>query len=217
MGIWAFLDLCLLAAGVVSVALSIAWRAPNLMLNLVLTDANLTAGTVLGIFLLITFVISIGAIVQRNHVTFGLAILNWTLLIDALGIIIIGTFVWFFTLRERANYHAVWLRQTPETRLKLQDTLKCCGYFETGENAEIGGSVCVSQSVVAEFVANNKTCIGPITKFADTTLNNIFTTVYGFMAIVIGLFLASMCVINKRVEAERFKRIDAKRGGRGFV
>jgi hypothetical protein len=37
------------------------------------------------------------------------------------------------------------------------------------------------------------------------------------MAVVIALFLASLCVINKRVEEERFKRIDAKRGGRGFV
>jgi len=37
------------------------------------------------------------------------------------------------------------------------------------------------------------------------------------MAIVIGLGMATWCVINKRLEEERFKRIDAKRGGRGFV
>ena len=64
---------------------------------------------------------------------------------------------------------------------------------------------------------------------------------FGFMAIAIALFLASVCVINmvskinftitrrftdydttffarsQRMEEERFKRIDAKRGGRGFV
>jgi hypothetical protein len=37
------------------------------------------------------------------------------------------------------------------------------------------------------------------------------------MAIVLSLFLASMCVIKRRQEEERFKRIDSKRGGRGFV
>ena len=58
------------------------------------------------------------------------------------------------------------------------------------------------------------------------------------MAIVIGLFLASLCVIKKvryanllnhlhhlmttrshfqRQEEERFKKIDAKRGGHGFA
>lgn len=56
---------------------------------------------------------------------------------------------------------------------------------------------------------------------------------YGFMAVVIGLFLANMCVIKKvsntnlfvltgadtqqRQEEERFEKIDAKRGGHGFV
>jgi hypothetical protein len=56
------------------------------------------------------------------------------------------------------------------------------------------------------------------------------------MAIILGLLLASLCVIKtvrhlrrglcvllivcaskQRVEDERFKKIDAKRGGRGFV
>jgi hypothetical protein len=146
MSAWAFLDLCLLAAGVVSVALSIVWRAPNTLLNLVLTNADLTgaflpfvneeesaasyhillslqmiAGVVLGVFLLITFVFSIGAIVQRNHVTIGLVILNWLLIVDAIAILIIGTFVWFFTLRERDAYHKVWRAQTDAVKIEIQD------------------------------------------------------------------------------------------------
>lgn len=61
--------------------------------------------------------------------------------------------------------------------------------------------------------------------------------IYGFMAITVCLMLASVCVINKvrratlpfrpssshlviavqRKEDERFRKIDAKRGGKGFV
>jgi len=140
MGIWVALDFLLLAAGGISIALSIVWRAPNILMNMVLSEADLTAGLILGIALIVTFVVSIGAIIQRNHVTIGLVILNYTLLIDSLGILIIGTFVWVFTLHERDNFHKLWAEATPTMRIALQDQLKCCGYFNGTDIAEIGGS-----------------------------------------------------------------------------
>jgi ABC-type uncharacterized transport system involved in gliding motility auxiliary subunit len=76
---------------------------------------------VLGIAMLITFAISIGAIVQRNHITIGLVILNWTLILDALGILIMGTFVWFFTLEERNNFHSVFSQQSTQNKIAIQD------------------------------------------------------------------------------------------------
>jgi len=218
LGVWAALDVLLLAAGAVALALSIVWRAPNILMNMVLSPADLTAGTVLGVALIVTFVISVAAIVQRNHVTIGLVILNYALLIDAIGILVIGTFVWFFTLEERANFHKLWLDATPTTRLTLQNQFKCCGYFDGADLAEIGG-FCQSQDFINKLDPNVATnfCVTPVTGFADFTLNNVFTTVYGYMAIVLCLLLASLCVIKKRQEDERFKKIDAKRGGRGFV
>lgn len=221
MAAFAFFDVCLLAAGVVSLVLSIVWRAPDVLMNMVLSNASLTAGTILGISLLVTFVISVAAVVQRNHVTVGFVILNWALLLDAIGIVVIGTFVWYWTLQPRANFRVLWEAASPETRIILQDRLQCCGYFNGTDLAEIGGSFCTSREVIdalpvdPELMTNF--CVTPITAFADKTLNNIFTTVYGYMAIVICLFLASLCVIKKRQEDERFKKIDAKRGGRGFV
>lgn len=47
MGVWAFLDFCLLTAGVVSIALSFVWRAPNPTINLVLDNADLTGSPTL--------------------------------------------------------------------------------------------------------------------------------------------------------------------------
>jgi len=219
MGVWAVLDLLLFAAGAVALLLSIVWRAENTLMNMVLSPARLTAGTILGIALIVTFIISICAVVQRNHVTIGLVILNYALLIDAIGIVVIGTFVWFFTLRERDNFHRLWLEAGPQVRVQLQDQLKCCGYFNGTDQAEIGGTFCQSSQFISTLSPNTTTnfCVTPVTRFADVTLNNIFTTVYGYMAIVLCLLLASLCVINKRQEDERFKKIDAKRGGRGFV
>ncbi|RXW24924.1 hypothetical protein EST38_g937 [Candolleomyces aberdarensis] len=220
MASWAVLDVLLLAAGVVALALSIVWRAPNVLMNMVLSNADLTAGTILGVSLVVTFVISVTAIVQRNHVIFPLEILNWALLIDSIGIVVIGTFVWFYTLRQRANFYDLWKVASREDKLFLQDMFKCCGYFNGTDLPEIGGAFCTSVEAIAALPvdeAETSFCVSHITGFADSTLNNIFTTVYGYMAIVICLFLATLCVIKKRQEAERFKRIDAKRGGKGFV
>lgn len=218
MGVWAGLDICLLAAGAVTLALSIVWRAPNVLMNMVISKADLTAGTVLGIAFIATFAISVAAIVQRNHVTVGLVILNYALLLDAIGVFCVGTFIWMFTLHERDNFHKLWAEAPSSTRLTLQDHFKCCGYFNGSDFAEIGG-FCQSQDFINGLVTNvtSNFCVTPLTGFADYTLNNIFTTIYGFMAIVLCLLLASLCVIKKRQEDERFKRIDAKRGGRGFV
>jgi len=219
MGVWLALDGLLLISGLISFILSRAWRVPNALMNMVLSSADLTAGTVLGVSLIITFLISIGAIAQKNHVTFGFVILNYALLLDAIGIIVIGTYVWWYTLEERANFHYLWLQASSATRIAIQDKFECCGYFSGSDLAEFGGKFCVSQDFVDTLpTANvNSYCVTPLTNFADYALNSVFTTVYGFMAIVVCLLLATLCVIRKRQEDERFKKIDVKRGGQGFV
>jgi len=218
MGVWVALDFLLLAAGVISVALSIVWRAPNILLNMVLSTRDLIAGLVLGIALLVAFLISVGAIVQRNHVTIGLVILNYALIIDSLVLGVIASRIWFFTLQLRANLQPMWVQATPAVRQALQDQFQCCGYFLGNDTAEIGG-YCQSPEFINGLNASvpENFCVTPITDFADMTLNNVFTTVYGYMAIVGCLLLATLCVIKKRQEDERFKKIDSKRGGRGFV
>jgi hypothetical protein len=71
---------------------------------------------------LITFIISIGAIIQRNHATIGLVLLNYALLVDAMSILVIATIIWFSTLRERAEFHNFWVGTSPATKIALQDT-----------------------------------------------------------------------------------------------
>jgi hypothetical protein len=131
---------------------------------------------VLGIALCATFFLSLGGIFQRNGGTFGIILLNWMLLVDALAILIVGTIIWFSTLQERDNFHAVFGALSVDTRIKVQDALKCCGYFNSTDLVEIGGAFCSSQDFVQNV--NNATgnfCVGPITSFADYTLNNIFS------------------------------------------
>jgi hypothetical protein len=79
---------------------------------------------ILAVALLVTFVISVAAIVQRNHVTIGLVLLNWTLIIDAILVVIIGSILWFNTLGMRANYRVIYAAQTSDTRVKIQDQVR---------------------------------------------------------------------------------------------
>jgi len=211
---WWFFNLALLAAGTITIALSVVWRQPNVLMNMILPKMDLTVGLVLGLFFLVTWAFSIGAVIQRNHVTGGLALLNWLLILDMGYLNVAGTVIWFFTLRLRDNFRAIWSEQSPGTRIVIQDMFKCCGYYNATDLVEIGGKFCADPTFVAQ---TQSFCVTPITAKANDTLNPIFSTVYGFMAILLCLFMATLCVINERKKEERFKKIDAKRGGRGFV
>lgn len=212
LGFWAFFDVCLLAAGVISVVFALIWQqGEHPLRHIVITGMDLTAGLVLGIFLLITFIFSIGAIVQPHHVTLPLALLNWALIVDTLAVVVVGTMVWWATLQERKIFGDAFSAASSEVRQGIQDQLSCCGYYFNNETQII------TLQGFCQTATNATACVGPITAYADATLNDIFTSVYGFVAVIIGLFLSTLCVIKKRQEVERFRRIDAKRGGRGFV
>jgi hypothetical protein len=223
MGFWALFDVCLLAAGVISIVFSAVYRKQDILLNLAISKADLTAALVLGIMLCVTFVFSIGAVVQRNHVTLGLVILNYILVVDALAILCIGTFVWFFTLRQRNEFHVLFLELPESSRAFIQDKFSCCGYFN-GSDGVVPSNFCTQSQIAftnsldpTDVNNANNFCVTKVTAFTDYALNQIFSSCYGFMPIVLGLLLFSLCVINKRKEGERFKKIDAKRGGKGFV
>jgi len=212
LGAYAFSSFCMLTAGVISIVFAIVWRAPNTLLNMIISSSDITIGIVIGIAYLLTFALSVGAIIQPAHVTMGLVILNWTLLGDAIMTLLVGTFIWFYTLRERADFATLFDSASEEVRQTVQDTLQCCGYFNTTDFI-VNAGFCSDAATAAVATP----CVGPLTGKADYTLNNIFSSIYGFMAVVIALFLASMCVIKVRQEQERFRLIDEKRGGRGFV
>jgi len=211
---WWFFNVTLLAAGTVTLALSIVWRQPDILMNMILPNTDLTVGLVLGVCFLVTWAISFGVVIQKNHVTGGLVFLNWLLIGNMVYLTVAGTFIWFFTLRERDNFREIWSEQTPSTRIAIQDMFKCCGYYNGTDLVEMGGTFCADPNFVAQ---TQSFCVAPITLKADNTLNPIFSTVYGFMIILLCLFMATLCVINERKKEERFKKIDAKRGGRGFV
>lgn len=74
--------------------------------------------------LLLTFFTSVFAVVQKNHVTLGLVILNWTLIADAIAVVVIGSMIWFYSLHQRNNYFDVFKAASAQTRIDIQDKVR---------------------------------------------------------------------------------------------
>lgn len=142
MGFWWFFNFTLFAAGAVSVALSIVWGRPDLLMNITTNSMDLkrtplatfsivsisltplpyrSVGLIMGILFLVTWVISIGAVIQKNHVTVGLICLNVVLLLDMLYVLVLGSLIWVLTLHELVNFHQIYSEQTPAIRIAIQD------------------------------------------------------------------------------------------------
>jgi hypothetical protein len=140
-GFYGLFTLVLAVFGIISVLFSLLWRKNDLMVNMTFSSSDLdgtcwlldspvvafsrrrlsSAGLVMGIAFLITSSLSVAAIIQRNHVTIGLIILNWVLMADAVMVLVVGTFVWFYTLRERAEFHVRYAKLQPSQRITIQD------------------------------------------------------------------------------------------------
>jgi hypothetical protein len=229
MGFWTLMDILLLGAGGLSVGMSIVWKKPDLIMNTVLTPGMLlgavlsiflqslpsliiclsTAGLILGIMLLITFVVSVGAIVQANHVTIGLVILNYCLVVDSIAVLIVGTFIWYPSLQQRAIFHKAWASFTDPERTMLQNKWKCCGYFNASDIAVVGsGSDFCTQTQVTFLnvldLGNDDNahffCVKPYTAASDYTLENTFTYVspriYFIPAILTLVRSSALCTLS---------------------
>jgi hypothetical protein len=75
----------------------------------------------------------------------------------------------------------------------MQDMFSCCGWFNSTTDPFTQSNFC-TQAVAANI--STTPCVGPVTAVTDYTLNNIFTSIYAFMAPIAALFLATLCVIN---------------------
>ncbi|KAI0736592.1 tetraspanin [Fomitopsis betulina] len=221
MGFWSFVDVLLLAAAIASIVFSVVMRKPDLLANFAISTQQLNAGLIMGVVLLASWLVSIIAVLSPTAQVTGFIVLNWMLMLDVVAILVVGTSLWFFTLHIEDNYLAVWQSLSNASKIVVQDEFQCCGYFTPNDTTAAVGGFCANTTFIDSLfnatATTTNACISHLTGYGEPMLNQIFTYTYGFMAVVISLFLASLCVIHIRREKERFRKIDAKRGGGGFV
>jgi len=206
--------------------------------RLIFSDMDLNAAIGLGSIITLSFFFSIIALVSSfgsvtdavlgktgsfmkhaRRKTRMLVVFNGTLVAAGIATVVIGCIIWFYTLQERNEFEKVWLKQDIAVQQFLQNSLQCCGYWNASTTNGLFSSQLATGFCSGSNVANNVTavqgCVTPITNEADLLLNNAFTTIFGFVAVEIALFLATVCLINTKLEEERFRRIDEKLGRKG--
>ncbi|OCF45767.1 hypothetical protein I317_00255 [Kwoniella heveanensis CBS 569] len=219
--VWSLLDFCLLAAGVLCIVTSIILTQPSQLIIGMMKDHFdfKMIGISLGSTFIAGTVLAIPAIISSYEKMALLKALNWYLVVLASLTLAFGSWVWMFSLEQISEFEQIWHRTPEATQQAIQNKFSCCGYF----NGTLSGGLITQAGFCtdSEMAASQPGCQTIITSASspgsDYTLSNIFTTIFGFEAIIAALFLATVCVINERNVAVRFKRIDEKRGGGGFV
>ncbi|KAG0144844.1 hypothetical protein CROQUDRAFT_672090 [Cronartium quercuum f. sp. fusiforme G11] len=234
--IFIFLDILLFAAAVFTLIVVIGWKHllnqhpgpnPKLFTRLTVSVPFVNAGLLFSGTAFAAALVSLWPILTRptreNAATRPVAIHLVVLFIVFLFTMAGATAIWFTTLRIRALFTPIWESQPLEIKLYIQDSLSCCGWFNATSaglfNDDLRSGFCVDPDSIPRDPDPNVSigCVGNFTNKADGIFNDTFTTLYGFTAIELGLFLAGACIANLRMQKKRFLGIDYKltTGGKG--
>lgn len=225
---WLFFDFLHFGGAAVCFVFAFIWRGlgpadltlPNLLLRrLVVSEKDSLAAAALGTYIVLTCLYSIYVLLYTRKSGTSLKHLNAfnvAILVGLCTAVAIGSAVWFFTLHERTEFEEIWMQQSPAIQAFLQDSLQCCGYWNASASGHFTASTGFCGTPQVEANATFATaCVVPMLQYADNTLNNVFSTVYGIVVIQCCLFLATSCLRADKKEMERFRQIDAKIGRRG--
>lgn len=166
---------------------------------------TLPASEVNSVIMLIAFLLSVPAFFLKSNRMF-LKLHVAGVVMAALLSLGIGLTIWVSTLQTHKNLATVWNKQTSATQSLLQQRFKCCGYSNPA--LFVKDDTCIS----AATAANLGPCITPFGVFANSFLDIVFTTFFGFVGVDMMLLLAALCLIRDRKEKQRYKLIDEKRG-----
>ncbi|KAI0147505.1 hypothetical protein GGR57DRAFT_253297 [Xylariaceae sp. FL1272] len=168
-----------------------------------------TAGIANSVISFIAFATTLPALATNNRGWLKLA--GVLIVISALFTLIIGLDLWIFTLRIKETFGTIWTAQNTQVQELMQTAFQCCGYFNSTSPAFITDATCPSPASAALVQG----CATPIASFSNTFVDNIFTALFGIVAVDALAVVAIACVLKDRKETERFRHIDEKSGVRG--
>ncbi|TPX13884.1 uncharacterized protein E0L32_005584 [Thyridium curvatum] len=177
--------------------------------NLFYQKFPLTAGIVNAVFIFVTFLSTVPAIITPSRA--WLKISGYLVTVCAAFSLILGLYLWILTLTVKKDFAPIWIAQTPEIQSLMQTAFNCCGYFNSTSPAFVTDATCPSPAAAALM----RGCATPISSFANVFVDDIFTAVFGMCGIDGVLILATACLAKDRKENERFRHIDEKSDARG--
>ncbi|KAE8557300.1 hypothetical protein EYB25_002007 [Talaromyces marneffei] len=145
-------------------------------------------------------------IVRDSRLWFQLQ--GWLVIVSGVFTLVIGLIIWIETLRTRASLNTSWGQQTSAVQSLLQQRFDCCGYFNSTSPPFVTDATCSTPLIAAE----KQGCVGPFSGFVNSTLDVIFTGIFGIVALDMILLICVAVLSKNRKEKERYRLIDAKVG-----
>ncbi|KAF2655484.1 hypothetical protein K491DRAFT_716177 [Lophiostoma macrostomum CBS 122681] len=183
----------------------------NVAQNLLLDQCPLTAGVVNGIFIFVTFLLSLPALFLPANRGW-LRAQGWLVVVCATFTLGLGLAVWVGTLQTRVKLSGIWGNQPPLVVSLLQQKFDCCGYFNATTPPFEVDNVCLNSLVAAQKGG----CIAKFSSFANSYLDLIFTAAFGIVGVDVILVMCVAMVLKYRQEQERYRHIDQKNNAGGF-
>ncbi|KAH8811501.1 hypothetical protein F5884DRAFT_854845 [Xylogone sp. PMI_703] len=183
----------------------------NVATNILLSMCPLTAGVVNAVFVFVTFLVSIPALIMPMNRGW-LVMHGYMVVFCGLFSLILGLSIWFETLKTRSNLSTMWDKQPVTTQSLLQESLACCGFFNSTSPPFVIDSTCPN----AAFAATMRGCVTPFTTKANNYLDLVFTGLFGIVGVDFAVVLAAAMLFKDRKEKERYRHIDEKSGVGAF-
>ncbi|KAF1991633.1 tetraspanin [Aulographum hederae CBS 113979] len=180
----------------------------NVAQDLLLGECPLTAGVVNAVFIFVTFVIGLPALVLPNNRGW-LRAQGWAVVLCGTFTLILGLVIWFDTLATRSNLSSIWGQTPPLDQSLLQEKFNCCGYLDSQSPPFIQDGTCPNALIAAQ----KQGCVQPFSDFANSYLDLIFTSAFGIVGIDVVMLLSVVVMIKHRQELERYRHIDEKNYG----
>lgn len=179
--------------------------------NLLLAVCPLNGAIGNSVIIFTAFLVSIPGVISSTSRGF-LKFQGCLVVLSGTYTLILGLYLWFTTLKTRANLSVIWNNQPAATQSLLQQSLVCCGFFNSTSPPFVVDSVCPTAAIAATQIG----CVTPYTSFANSFLDTIFTAAFGCVGIDVALILGIAILVKDRHEKERYRHIDEKNGSRAF-
>ena len=119
---------------------------------------------------------------------------------------ILGLWLWILTLETKESFQLLWLAQPAAVQDLMQTQFACCGYLNSTSPAFVTDATCPSPAAAALM----RGCSAPITSYVNVFIDDIFTAVFGIVAVDAVFVVTAACLLKDRKERERFRHIDEK-------
>jgi len=211
---YAFTNVLFIAAGVITLIISLMWRMDalnspttgSIQQNVIFMMTPNVGGMAVGIITIVAGVLAIPALVMPTSRGW-LYTHGWAVTGACVALLVLGLRIWFVTLTEQSNILDAWVATSPNTLADLEEQFNCCGYWNsTSPPFVLSANACPNADVAATKLG----CIITLQPYADLFLNRIFTTLFGFVGIGTCAILAGAMLVKARTTEARYVRIAQK-------